>query len=191
MKELFRKTTASIIISSIAAFIIGLIMVLVPDISLQAIGIIVGIYIIVHGIVLITLSFTANKFHTPFFGVMSGILSIIIGLILLAMPNILSTIFAIALGIWIILSSVDIINVAIVARKAIPNWVLLLILGIIDLVVGVIILFNPFASSVSIMIIAGIVIMVHSIVTVIDMIMIRKDTKDIAKVIEANVKTTK
>ena len=107
------------------------------------------------------------------------------------MPNILSTIFVIALGIWIILSSVDIINVAIVARKAIPNWILLLILGIIDLAVGVIILFNPFASSISIMIIAGIIIMVHSIVTVIDMIMIRKDAKDIAKAVEASIKEIK
>lgn len=191
MKELFKKTTASIIISSIAAFIIGLIMVLVPDISLEAVGIIVGIYIIVHGIVLIALSFTANKYYTPFFGIMSGISSIILGLVLVAMPNILSVIFAIALGIWIILSSIDIISIAIAARKVMSKWFLLLLFGVIDLAAGIIILFNPFASSISIMIIAGIIIMMHSIVTVIDMIMIRKDAKDIAKAVEASIKEIK
>lgn len=191
MKELFQKTTASIIISSIAAFIIGLIMVIVPDLSLQVISIIIGIYIIVHGIVLMILSFSANKYYTPFFGVMSGVLSIILGIILIAMPNVLSTIFVIALGIWIILSSIDIISVAIASRKAIPNWGLLLVFGIIDLIAGLIILFNPFASSISIMIIAGIVVMVHSIVTIIDMIMIKQNAKEIAKAIEATTKETK
>ena len=56
MKELFKRTTTSIILSSIAAFIIGLIMAVVPNLSLQVIGITIGIYAIVHGITLITLN---------------------------------------------------------------------------------------------------------------------------------------
>ena len=107
------------------------------------------------------------------------------------MPNVLSTIFVIALGIWIILSSIDIISVAIASRKAIPNWGLLLVFGIIDLIAGLIILFNPFTSSISIMIIAGVVVMVHSIVTIIDMIMIKQNAKEIAKAIEATTKEIK
>lgn len=162
-----------------------------PDLSSQVISIIIGIYIIVHGIVLMILSFSANKYYTPFFGVMSRVLSIILGIILIAMPNVLSTIFVIALGIWIILSSIDIISVAIASRKAIPNWGLLLVFGIIDLIAGLIILFNPFTSSISIMIIAGVVVMVHSIVTIIDMIMIKQNAKEIAKAIEATTKETK
>lgn len=191
MRELFKKTAMSIILSSIVAFIIGLIMVVAPGISLRTIGIVVGIYIIVHGVALIALPFVSRIIYNPFFGIVSGLLSIILGIILLAMPNILSTIFAIALGIWIILSSVDIISMAIVSRKEYSSWGLLLLLGIIDLVCGVIILFNPFASSISIVVLGGIIIMVHSIINIADMIVIKKNVKDIAKAIKSSFKEPK
>lgn len=185
MKELFKRTTTSIILSSIAAFIIGLIMAVVPNLSLQVIGITIGIYVIVHGITLITLNFVAHNVYVPFYGIASGILSIIVGLILVAMPNILSVIFAIALGIWIILSSVNVISIAVTVKKTVPNWSLWLLLGIIDLICGIIILFNPFASSLSIVVLGGIIIMIHSIISIIGMIMLKKNIKEVAKALEA------
>ncbi|MBR2725168.1 DUF308 domain-containing protein [Candidatus Saccharibacteria bacterium] len=166
-------------------------MTVIPNISLQVIGIVFGIYIIAHGIVLIVLDFMAHNIYVPFQGIMSGILSIIVGIILVAMPNILSTIFAIALGIWIILSSVNTISIAISTRKAVSNWYLWLMLGIIDLICGVIILFNPFASSISIVMLGGIIMMIHSVITFVDTIMIRKDAKEVAKALEESIKEAK
>lgn len=191
MKELFKRTTTSILISSVVAFILGLLMTVIPNISLQAIGIVFGIYIIAHGIVLIVLDFMAHNIYVPFQGIMSGILSIIVGIILVAMPNILSTIFAIALGIWIILSSVNTISISISTRKVVSNWYLWLMLGIIDLICGVIILFNPFASSISIVMLGGIIMMIHSVITFVDTIMIRKDAKEVAKALEESIKEAK
>ena len=191
MKELFQRTTTSILISSVVAFIIGLLMAVVPNASLQVIGIVLGIYMIVHGVSLIVLDFMAHNIYVPFQGIMSGILSIIAGIILLAMPNILPTVFAIALGIWIILSSVNVISIAITVRKGVSNWYLWLILGIIDLICGIIILFNPFASSISIVVLGGIIMMVHSAITFADTIMIKKDVKEIAKAVEASIKEAK
>ena len=191
MKELFKKTTASIILSSIIAFIIGLIMVVAPGLSLQTIGIIIGIYIAIHGFVLIALTFIAHNLYIPFFGIISGILSIVLGTILIAMPDILSTIIAIALGIWIILSSVNIISIAVTIKKGFSNWFLLFLLGIVDLIAGFIILFNPFAASLSIVILGGAIIMVHSVISIIDMIIIKKNIKDISKAVESSFKKLK
>lgn len=188
MKEYFKKITTSVLVSSIIAFIIGLMMAVIPGISLQVIGIVVGIYIMIHGCVLIILNFMAHSIYIPFHGIMSGLLSIVVGLILVAMPNALSTIFAIALGLWIILSSINTISIAISVKDAIQNWYLWLILGIIDLICGLIILFNPFASSLSVVVLGGIIIMVHSVITIVDTIMIRKDAKNIAKTFEAKLK---
>lgn len=159
-------------------------MAVVPNISLQAIGIVFGIYIIAHGIALIVLDFMGHNVYIPFHGIMSGILSIIVGIILVAMPNVLSTIFAIALGIWIILSSVNVISISISVRKGVSNWYLWLLLGVIDLICGIIILFNPFASSISIVVLGGIIMMVHSVITFVDTIMIKKDAKEVAKALE-------
>ena len=191
MKDLFKRTTTSILISSVVAFILGLVMALVPNISLQVIGIVFGIYIIIHGIALIVMDFMAHNIYIPFHGIMSGILSIIVGIILVAMPNVLATVFTIALGIWIILSSVNIISISITVRKAVSNWYLWLLLGIIDFICGVIILFNPFASSISIVVLGGIIMMIHSVITFADTLMIRNDAKEVAKAVEENLKTAK
>ena len=191
MKELFKRTTTSILISSVAAFILGLLMAVIPGISLQVIGIVFGIYIIVHGIVLIVLDLMAHNIYIPFHGILSGILSIIVGLILVAMPNILSTVFAIALGLWIILSSANIIGIAISVRNGVSNWYLWLLLGIIDLICGIIILFNPFASSISVVVLGGIIMMVHSVIVFVDTMMIKKDVKDVTKALEESFKEAK
>ena len=150
MKDMFKRTTASIICSSIIAFIIGLIMVLCPDLTLKTIGIIVGIYIIIHGIILIILDFKASLVSVSLEGIISGVISIILGITLIAMPNLLSTILALALGIWIVLTSVNIIRMSMVVRKVDSCWGLLLLLGILDLIAGIIIMFNPIISSLSI-----------------------------------------
>ena len=109
----------------------------------------------------------------------------------MAMPEVLSTIFTIALGVWIILSSVNIISIAITIRKGFSNWFLLLLFGVLDLIAGIIILFNPFAASLSIVILGGIIIMAHSIISIIDMIIIKKNIKEISKAVESNIKGIK
>ena len=184
MKELFNKVTTSIIISSVIAFIIGLVMAVMPNASLEAMAIVFGVYMIVHGIALIAMDFAEHNLYVPFYGIATGILSIIAGLIIVAMPNALATIFTIALGIWIILSSVNIISIAITVRKGVKNWWMWLLLGVIDLICGVIILFNPFASSISIVMLGGIIIMIHSVINTVDMVMVRKDVKDVAKALK-------
>ena len=191
MKEFFRKTTTSIIVSSVVAFIIGLIMVVVPKMSLDVMGIVLGVYIMIHGITLIGLNFATHSVYVPFYGIMSGLLSIIVGILLVAMPNIMSTIFAIALGIWIILSSINVISIAITVKQRVSNWGLWLLLGVIDLICGIIILFNPFASSISIVMLGGIIIMIHSVISIVDMIMIRNDAKEVEKALEGAFKDLK
>lgn len=187
MKEVFKKTTISIICSSIIAFIIGLIMVVNPDISLKTIGIIVGIYFIVHGIALLVLNYKVSAYFVPMDGIMSGLLSVILGIVLIAMPKILSAALALALGVWIILSSINMIKMAVVIKEE-ASWILFLFLGLVDLIAGIIILFNPFITALSLTVLAGIVIMVHAIINIIDMIVIKKNVKTITKAIENTIK---
>lgn len=191
MKDLFKRTTTSIIISSVIAFILGLVMAIVPGVSLQAMSIAFGIFMIVYGAALIVLDFMAHHVYVPFYGIMSGLLSIIAGIVVIAMPNVLTVVFGIALGLWIILSSVNIISIAITVRGKVKNWGWWLLLGIIDLICGIIILFNPFESSISLVVLGGIIIMIHSAITVVDMIMIKNDAKELSKAIEDTIKGAK
>lgn len=188
MKELIKRTTFSMICSSIIAFILGLIMVIYPGISLKTIGIIVGIYMIIHGIVLVALDFNGKMYYMPFDGIISGILFILLGIVLIIMPGILTFALTLALGVWIIITSVSAIRMSIVVRKEDPNWILILLIGILDLIVGILILFNPFASAISLAMFVGITLMVHSVINIIDMIIIKKNVKSLTKAIEKSMK---
>ena len=117
-----------------------------------------------------------------------GILSVILGIILISKPNILSTLFTIAIGVWIILSSINSLKIAIALKNEDVPWILLLLFGIVDLIIGVIVVFNPFAASISIMIFTGIMLIVHSIIDIVDMIIIKRDAKKISNAIEKHLK---
>ena len=184
MKEAFKRVTVSMICSSIIAFILGLIMVIYPGLSMVTMGIIVGIYMIIHGVVLVALDFKSNMNYSPFDGIVSGILFIILGILLIAMPGILSLALTLALGVWIILTSVGTIRLALVIKGKNSNWVLILLFGILDLVAGILILFNPFASSISITVLSGAIIMAHSVINIIDMIIIKKNIKSFTDAVE-------
>lgn len=191
MKEVFKQVTNSIICSSIVACIVGLILIFYPDLSIVTCGIIAGAYVIAHGIALIVLDFKASKYFIPFEGILSGIACIILGIILCVRPGIVATLITIALGLWVILSSVNVIKMAIAVRKEASNWVLLLILGIVDLIAGVIVLLNPFEATISLTLFIGIMIVVHSIISIVDMIVVKKEAKDFEKALNEQVKVLK
>lgn len=188
MNDIFKRTTNSIILSSIIAFIIGLIMTIYPDISIKTFGMVAAIYIILHGIILVVLDIKANEYYIPFDGMLSGILSIVLGIVLIAKPNILSTILVLAIGVWIVSSSINSIKMSIALKHEDAPWILLLLCGIVDLIIGIIVLLNPFEASLSITVFIGIMLIIHAVINIIDMIIIKRDVKRISKAIEKRLK---
>lgn len=188
MKEKFNETTNYVIVLSILTFVVGLIMMFFPVESLATIGIIASIYFIAHGCVLIYLDFKADKYHIPVDGMFSGIISILMGFILLIYPIETQGLFTMVIGIWIILSSINLIKTASKLSKTKLPWGRMLVLGILDLIIGIMVVFNPFASMISLTLFAGIMIMVHSIINIVDMIIIKKDVKTFSEEFKKKVK---
>ena len=184
MIKIFQRTINSIIISSILACIVGIIMITFPGISIETIGIIAASYIIVHGVALIYLDFSSSNYFVPFDGLFVGVLSIIMGTVLIFRPGIVSLIFTIVIGVWMILSSINLVKIAMKLCKTQAPWISILILGILELIAGVVTVFNPFEATLSITLFAGIMLIVHSIINKVDMILIKKDVKDSTKTLE-------
>ena len=188
MKEKFNETTNYVIVLSILTFIVGLTMSFFPVESIATIGTIAAIYFIAHGCVLIYLDFKADKYHIPVDGMFSGIISILMGLVLLFYPVETPAIFAMVVGIWIILSSINLIKTASKLSKTKLPWGRMLALGILDLILGILVVFNPFSSMISLTLFAGIIIMVHSVINIVDMVIIKKDVKNFSDELKKKVK---
>lgn len=131
------------IAESLMTAIIGIFLIIWPDIVLKAISYIVGIFFVVKGIYQVTNYFIV-KGQNDFFnnGLLSGIISVFIGITALIMGEEIAHIFRIIIGIWMVYESLVRINTATKLHAAgINAWRYILILAIIMLVLGTFITF--------------------------------------------------
>ena len=170
MRKAFKNITNSIIGISILALVIGIIFILFPTVSLKTLGIVSAVFLIIHGIVLLSLEMRLTKIFVPFESMLSGVLSIILGIVLFAKPESASILVTIAIGTWIIVSSVNNIKVACFFRK--------IILGILDIILGLLVILNPFEASITLTLYLGAMIIVHSVYNIINMVLLKKNVKD-------------
>lgn len=184
MKTIVKNITNYVILVSLLAILLGVVLIAYPGMSLSILGIAVGIYLIVQGIALIALDIQAWRLFIPFEGLLLGILSVILGVLLLKSPESIATFVGIAVGIWIIVSSFNGIKLACALRGTGLPWVLMLIMNILDIVIGGFILYAPVPASLSLTIALGIVLIAHSVINIVDMIVVKKNARDVEKLIK-------
>lgn len=88
--------------------------------------------------------------------VLSGLLSAAAGVAIIVWPGPGVTAVAIFLGAWLIVSGTLAISGAFATRHLLPNWWLLLILGLLEVSLGVLALANPGATLAALITVAGI-----------------------------------
>ena len=88
--------------------------------------------------------------------VITGLLSIAAGILIIVWPSPGLLAVAIILGAWLIVIGTITISGAFAARRLLPNWWLLLILGLLEIPLGVLALANPGATLAALITVAGI-----------------------------------
>jgi uncharacterized membrane protein HdeD (DUF308 family) len=88
--------------------------------------------------------------------VVAGLLSIVTGIVIIAWPGPGVLAVAIFLGAWLIVSGTLAITGAVAARRLLPDWWLLLILGVLEIPLGVLALATPGAALAALITVAGI-----------------------------------
>jgi uncharacterized membrane protein HdeD (DUF308 family) len=86
----------------------------------------------------------------------TGLLSVTAGVVIIAWPEPGLTALAIFLGSWLIVVGTITISSAFAARKVLPDWWLLLILGLLEVPLGVLALADPGATLSAIITVGGI-----------------------------------
>lgn len=179
MKKKFDEITNSIIIVSCLLVVLGCVLIVYPTMSLRTLGIMSAIYLLAHGITLILLEVRLSKIFVPFENLISGVLSIVLSIVLLSRPEAASLLLTIVLGVWIIVSSINNIKVAIFFKKIkeFPSD-LMILLGVLDIILGLFVIFNPFEAVISLTLYIGIMLIIHSIFNICDMIVLKKNVKN-------------
>jgi len=88
--------------------------------------------------------------------VITGLLSLATGVLIIVWPEPGLLAVAIVLGAWLIVSGTTAVAGSIAAREVLPNWWLLLIIGLLEIPLGVLALANPGATLAALITVAGI-----------------------------------
>lgn len=174
---------------SIIFLLLGIIFLIYPNISIQVVAYLIAFILIGSGIYLIGLEFTNRIIFFPMDTLFNGIISVILGTIILIYPNIFQIIIPIMLGTYFILDSIFKLKVIMFLRR-IDNtsWILTLLLTILSIICGIVLIANPLDSSIAIALFAGIILIVYSITGIIDMLLFKKNIHDLVKEWKKNIK---
>lgn len=185
MKNIFKRFTNSILMTSIVFLIIGILLIVLPKESINVIGIIAAVGLIINGCVLVLIDIKAKNHYLPIDTFLEGIVSILLGILLVAYPSALAILLTIALGVYIITSSINVMKFSLSLKNVNSSkWLPLLMLSILDLILGILSICNPFAASLSYVTFVGIIILVHALLSIIDVLTLKNDVKNFEKLVK-------
>ncbi len=182
MLKRLNKFLLSSVIISLFMFILGIILIVFPEVSITFISYILAFMLIINGIYYLIYkdtSFFAGSF------LIFGVVSLLLGIVIILNPDIVKTLFPIVSGIVMVTKSAFDMRLSLMMHEAsYDNWLLIFILSIISIICGLVIIFNPGIGAIALTTSMGILISIYSISNIIDIIIFKKNINDIAKILE-------
>ncbi|MBO7717955.1 DUF308 domain-containing protein [Candidatus Saccharibacteria bacterium] len=131
------------VIESLATIILGIILIIWPNIAIKVIAYVVGIFFVIKGAYQI-INYFIVKGQNDFFnnGLLVGVISVLVGITALVMGEEIANIFRIVIGIWMVYESLVRMNTAMKLYAAgIASWKYMLVISLMMLVLGVFVTF--------------------------------------------------
>lgn len=153
-----RAAKVGYLILSTALCALGIVLIVLPDLSAKVIGLLCGILLLLFGCIRLVGYFSKDLYRLAFqYDLVFGILSIVLGIAILIRPESLMTFVCIALGLSILTDGLFKIQIAWQSKNfGIRNWWLILSCAILASLCGVVLMFRPGAGSNVLMILMGI-----------------------------------
>ena len=172
--------------------IIGLMLIIHPGFSIGFIGTLCGIALIVFGVVKLAGYFSGDAYRAIFkLDMAAGILSVILGIVIVINPQGLLNLICIVLGVAVLLDGIFKIQTAIESKRmGVGRWQLIMIPAVITGIAGLILLLRPAESGELLTIILGVSVFcggVMNLITALTAVKIDKNKKPDVIEIEAEV----
>ena len=177
LKRIFRAS----IITSIILFLFGLVLIFNSEEFIKSISIIIGLLLLVIGILPVT-DFFRYRRDDMISGIslISGIFSIVCGLMFLLNENMLMILIPVFIGVWMIINGVNKFRFSFELKDMEEKtWVITFIFSIVIIVCGGYLIINPVRGVKLVSQTLGIIICIYSILDIIDCILIKIKYKEI------------
>ena len=175
MKKNMNRALWVSIISSMIFIILGIILVSHPETSLTMISYTISVLLVGNGVYQMIMGYH-NISLTLLDGFSGGLLSILLGILILMKPVTLAVVIPLAIGIWFMISSSYKLRIALVLHsKKEPIWLTLLIMALVMMICGIILIFNPLSGLIALTKFLGILIIIYATIDIIEAILIKKN----------------
>ena len=175
MREILIRIKNLSLITIAAGFIIGIILLVRPDESVEFISILCGATVIMLGVGAWISYFT--KFRSTFLAIL-GTLAVVAGIILCVKYRSIISAVLFLFGIFVLVGGVVDLVSALEARKNdLKSWIISVVMAVITIVLGVLVIINPFNSVMALTRILGAGLIVYAVMDLITFIQIRKMVK--------------
>ena len=185
MKSKFSKLMNISFITSILFILIGIMMFIFTNIKLETLAYVIAGIFGINGLLNIIDDYSVFKPFYFFDGFTSGLLSIILGVVIVMNRDSIPIVLPMIIGLWFIISSTFKLRMSL-ALKDTNNkaWIPTYILSLVTIVIGLLLIINPSIGSLSIKIILGIAFILFSVVDIIEVYVFKKNIKAIVRVFE-------
>ena len=151
------------LVPSIAFLLLGILLLVMPQTSLLWICYAFGAVVLLTGIVCLFqyTSLRGSGFLAPFL-LVSGVATAALGLFTLFQPEVVASYLPVVFGIFILIDGITRVGAALdLAKRHGDKWWLMLLLSLLSVVLGVLLLTNPFGAAVSVVMLCGILLIVE------------------------------
>ncbi len=188
MDLLFKKFFASSILTSVVLLILGVLLIFQSKITIISISYLIGGVLVALGIVgIFKFIRSVNNENKEELNLVYGVVTIILGILVITNPEAIASFLPIVIGISIIINSANKLQYALELKSRNNSlWKSTCIVSIISTVFGLLLLFNPFEGAQFIAKIVGTLIVIYSVLDIISTLSIRKNINVINKAIEEN-----
>lgn len=186
MKNKFNRIIFSSWFTSLLFLIFGIFLFVKPKMANSLIGYLVGAIVLISGISSIISYITSkSEFKYMNFQLIYGIITTIAGMLIIFNPLAISSFITIGVGIWMLINGIMKINTSLFLKnRKEETWSILMFIGILILLSGLLLIFNPFKGTMVVTQVLGVFAIIYAILDTMNLLLIKKRSKDIIEFIK-------
>lgn len=182
IENMYKRMIIYSLLTALLTIIIGIVLLLLPNATNKVVGIIVGIIFLIEGINSVYKYFHREGAKLYNLNLIFGVLYALLGVVIILYPFTVVEFVTVCLGIYMIINGASKVNYALwLKRGNEESWLITLATGILIAIVGILVIFNPFASL-TLTKLAGAFLIITGILDFMDTILFRNRSKEIMEI---------
>lgn len=193
MKDIINNIFKSSILGALALAVLGVLLILESEATIVTISYVVGGVLVAIGVLALLKFYKEVKENNDTgMDLVYGIISIVLGIVVISNPKAVASIIPIIMGLIIIINSGTKLQYSIeLKRNDNSLWKSTMILSLISTLCGVLLIFNPFKGAAFLTKLIGFLILLYAVLDIISTITIKSTVKKIKTAISDGIEEAK